>query len=86
MKFPAFYGAAVADAEARLLERRHAARRRAALLAAHARRRLASPVALLAALGAGFALGSRSGRRGFARLFTALQFVLAALSAVKAAE
>lgn len=86
MRFPTFYGAAVADAEARLLERRHAARRRATLLAAHARRRLASPVALLAALGAGFALGSRSGRRSFARIFTAMQFALAALSAVKAAE
>jgi len=82
----AFYGAAVADAEARLLERRQAVKRRASLLAAHARQRLASPVALLAALGAGFALGSRSGRRGFARLFTVLQFALAALSAVKAAE
>jgi hypothetical protein len=86
MKFPAFYGAAVADAEARLLERRHAVGRRASLLAAHARRRLASPVALLAALGAGFALGSRSGRRGLARIFTAMQFALTALSAYKAAE
>ena len=77
---------AVADAEERLLERRRQVRRQAVVLAGKARRRLASPVALLAAAGAGFVLGSKAGRRGFGKIFGVLQLALAALSAVKAAQ
>jgi hypothetical protein len=78
--------AAVADAEQRLLERRRVVKRQARELAAHARRRLASPVALLAALGAGFLLASRTGRSGIGKAFAVLQLTLAALSALAAAR
>jgi hypothetical protein len=76
--------AEVAAAEQRIFERRAALRRRGMALALRARRGLASPVALLAAAGAGWMLGSRSGRRGLLKAFSVLQLALAALSAVKA--
>ena len=76
----------VADAERRLLDRRRSARRRAMVLAAHARRRLASPVALLAAAGAGYLLATKTGRSGIGKAFSVLQLALAALTAYKAAE
>jgi hypothetical protein len=61
-------------------------KRRAAGLAAHARRRLASPVALLAAAGIGYVLASKTARSRLGKAFYVLQFALATLSAVKAAE
>jgi len=76
--------AEVAAAERRILERRAALRRRGTALALRARRGLASPVALLAAAGAGWVLGSRAGRRGLLKAFSLMQIALAALSAVKA--
>ncbi len=78
--------AEIAAAEQRLLERRLLVRLRGKLLAAHARRRLASPVALMAFAGAGFVLASRRGRSGIGRVFAALQLGLAALSALAAAK
>ena len=79
-------GAQIAAAEHQVLERRILVRLRAKALAAHARRRLASPVAILAAAGAGFLLASRRGRSGLGKIFGALQLMLAALSAFAAAK
>jgi hypothetical protein len=76
----------VADAERRLLERRRSVKCQAALLAALARRRLASPVALLAAAGIGYVLASNTARSRLGKAFSVLQLALAALSAIKAAE
>jgi hypothetical protein len=76
----------VADAERRLLDRRRSVRRKAAALAARARRRLASPVALLAAAGAGYLLATKTGRSRIGKAFSVVQLALAALSAYKAAE
>jgi hypothetical protein len=76
--------AQIAAAERRVLERRAALGVRGTALALRARRRLASPVGLLAAAGAGWVLGSRSGRRSLLKVFSLLQLALAALSAVKA--
>jgi hypothetical protein len=56
------------------------------LVAAQARRRLASPVALAAAAGAGFMLATKKGRSGLGRIFGALQLGLAALSALAASK
>jgi hypothetical protein len=79
-------GAEIATAEHLVLERRILLRLRSRALAAHARRRLASPVALMAAAGAGFLLASRRGRSGIGKIFAALQLGLAALSAFAAAK
>lgn len=76
----------VADAEQRVRDRRRGVKRQAALLAAQARRRLASPVALLAAAGIGYVLATRTGRSRLGKAFSVLQLALAALSAVKAVE
>jgi hypothetical protein len=76
----------VADAERRLLDRRRSVKRQTAQLVAHARRRLASPVALLAAAGIGYVLASRTARSRLGKAFSVLQLALAALSAVKAVE
>ena len=76
--------AEIAAAESRVLERRLALRSRGTSIALTARRRLASPVALLSAAGAGWILGSRTGRRGLLKLFSALQLALGALSAIRA--
>ncbi len=86
MIHPDTLGAEIAAAEQRLLERRLLVKLRGKLLAAHARRRLASPVALLAAVGAGFVLASRRGRSGIGKIFGVLQLGLAALSALAAAK
>jgi hypothetical protein len=76
----------IAAAEQSLLQRRLLVRLRTRMLAARARRRLASPVALLAAAAAGFTLASSRGRSAIAKGFAALQFALAALSAIAAAK
>jgi hypothetical protein len=76
----------IASAEEMLQQRRLLVSLRTRLVATQARRRLASPVALLAAAGAGFVLGSRKGRSGVVRLFGVLQLGLAALSAAAAAK
>ncbi len=76
----------VADAERRLLDRRRSVKRHAVALAAHARRRLASPVVLLAAAGIGYLLATRTGRSRIGKAFSVLQLALTALSAIKAAE
>jgi hypothetical protein len=76
----------VADAERRLLDRRRSVKRQAVALAGHARRRLASPVALLAAAGIGYTLATKTGRSRIGKVFSMLQLALAALSAIKAAE
>ena len=78
--------AEIQEAELRLLERRLMIDLRKRVLAAQARRRLASPVALAAAAGAGFVLASRKGRSILGRIFAASQLVLAALSAFAAAK
>jgi hypothetical protein len=76
--------AEVAAAERRVIERRREARLLGISLALHTRRRMASPMALLSAAGAGWVLGSRSGRHSLVKIFSALQLALAALSAVRA--
>ena len=76
--------AEIAAAELRLLERRRLLRARGTAVALTARRRLASPVALLSAAGAGWVLGSKTGRRGLLKAFSVLQLALGALSAIRA--
>jgi hypothetical protein len=76
--------AQVAAAEQRVRQRRLKLRLRGTALALRARRRLASPVGLLAATGAGLVLGSRGGRRSLLKLFSLLQLALAAFSAARA--
>lgn len=84
MRSGAQLSAEIAAAELRVQERRWALRVRRTALSRSVRRRLISPVALLAAAGAGLILGSRTGRRGLLKAFPLLKLVFGALSAIKA--
>jgi hypothetical protein len=68
----------------RVQERRATLRRRGTALASRARRAVASPVALLAAAGAGWVLGSPGGRRALLKAYSMARLALAAMSALRA--
>jgi hypothetical protein len=76
----------IAAAEEMLERRKLLVSLRTKLVAAQARRRLASPMALAAAAAAGFVLATKNGRSGLGKVFGALQLGLAALSAIAATK